>query len=202
MTRAAERKLATAAQLTSLCRQLTAEHGLNGFTIEEVCIQVGVSRRTFFNYFPSKEDAVLGGDPAEDVERLAREFLDRGSRGWDAVLDDFLDLLVANFESTGVTAAGHAQLVKAIEREPRLLVRAMGMNRQVERQAAELVSAREGVPVGDLRVQASINLVTALLKATTEQYLLPDNSREFSDILHDHLTAMRTVLAPTRKATR
>ncbi len=37
-----------------------AHYGLNGFTIEQLCEDVGVSRRTFFNYFPSKEDAIIG----------------------------------------------------------------------------------------------------------------------------------------------
>ena len=201
-TRATQRKLATAAHLTARCRELTAERGLNGFTIEEVCSEVGVSRRTFFNYFPSKEDAVLGVNPDDELERFARDFMDRGTRGWNAVLDDFLELVVANFESAGVDAAGHAQLIAAIDREPKLLVRAMGLNRERERQAAELVAAREGVPVTDARAQASVNLISTLLKITAEQFLAPDNLRQFSDLLNDHLTAMRTVLAPTQKATR
>ena len=34
--------------------------GLKGTTAESIAEQAGVSTRTFFNYFPSKEDAVLG----------------------------------------------------------------------------------------------------------------------------------------------
>lgn len=72
---------ATASRLTALSRRLTAERGLNGFTIEELCDEVGVSRRTFFNYFPSKEEAVIGVAEEEDRRRFAEEFLARGSRG-------------------------------------------------------------------------------------------------------------------------
>ena len=46
--------------LVSLARRATAAGGLNGFTVDQLCDEAGVSRRTFFNYFASKEDAVLG----------------------------------------------------------------------------------------------------------------------------------------------
>ncbi|WP_424465919.1 TetR family transcriptional regulator [Pseudoclavibacter helvolus] len=39
---------------------LTIERGLDETTIDAISERAGVSRRTFFNYFPSKEDAVLG----------------------------------------------------------------------------------------------------------------------------------------------
>ncbi len=43
---------------------LVLEVGLSGATIDAIAARAGVSRRTFFNYFQSKEDAVLGTQPA------------------------------------------------------------------------------------------------------------------------------------------
>lgn len=40
--------------------RLVEEQGLDATTVEQICDEVGVSPRTFFNYFPSKSAAVLG----------------------------------------------------------------------------------------------------------------------------------------------
>lgn len=53
------------------CLDLTEEHGLNGFTVDEAAARAGISRRTFFNYFSSKEDAIfdLEGEAIQDSYR-------------------------------------------------------------------------------------------------------------------------------------
>ncbi|WP_146843548.1 TetR/AcrR family transcriptional regulator [Cellulomonas composti] len=37
---------------------LAREHGLDGFTVDDVAREAGISRRTFFNHFAAKEQAV------------------------------------------------------------------------------------------------------------------------------------------------
>lgn len=50
-----------------------AEKGYDETTVEEVAAAAGVSRRTLFNYFNSKEDLALSG-LAEQGERIAERF--------------------------------------------------------------------------------------------------------------------------------
>lgn len=196
--------LVTAARLTSVARRLTAERGLNGYTVEEVCDEVDVSRRTFFNYFPTKEDAVLGVDPRAELERFSRAFLARGSRGWEVVIDDLVALVIDHFEATGHDHAGHAEFIAAIEREPRLLLRFMGATREREKQAIALVASRENVPADDPRAEAVVGILSTLLKHAGEAYLDPAGTEDFSSTLRNHLAALRVVMAPpttTRKVT-
>jgi AcrR family transcriptional regulator len=192
----ATRKQATASRLTALCRTLAAERGLNGFTIEEVCSEVGVSRRTFFNYFPSKEDAVFGIDEADELKLFSEEFLGRGSRGWGAVVDDLVGFAVKYADATGHDLAEHMQFMAILEREPRLLARFIGIGREREASLVELVALREGVSPADPLARASIQIVSAVMRSTADRLSDPRVAENFGAALLESLTALRAVLAP------
>ena len=56
------KKAATRQALHSAAMRLAIEHGFDRVTVEAVADEAGVSRRTFSNYFGSKEEALLYGD--------------------------------------------------------------------------------------------------------------------------------------------
>ncbi|MEN0128061.1 MAG: TetR/AcrR family transcriptional regulator [Brevundimonas sp.] len=45
--------------IASTALALANEHGLDGFTLDDLARAAGISRRTFFNHFASKEEAVV-----------------------------------------------------------------------------------------------------------------------------------------------
>lgn len=194
MTPAEARRAQTAHRLTSVSRRLTAERGLTGFTVEEVCEEVGVSRRTFFNYFPSKEEAVIGVDEEDELRRFADDFLGRQSRGWAAVLDDLVELVGAHAAATGLGAEEHLELHAALEREPRLLARFIGMSHERDRQLLELVTHREGVAPGDPHARAVVDLFAASVKSAGQRLLELRDAEDFGAAITASLDAMRAVL--------
>ncbi len=54
---------------------LALDEGVQCVTVEAIASEAGVSQRTFFNYFPSKEDAILGVRALQAPE-LPEGFLD------------------------------------------------------------------------------------------------------------------------------
>src|SRR5262245_25184889 len=75
-----DRKSSTARRITVFAQRLTDERGFDGFTMDDLAGAAGLSRRTLFNYFPSKADAVLGAGPELDDEFI-QEFRVGGPTG-------------------------------------------------------------------------------------------------------------------------
>lgn len=51
--------------------ELVIKHGFDGVTVEDICARAEISKKTFFNYFPSKASAIMGRmDSFPDEERL------------------------------------------------------------------------------------------------------------------------------------
>ncbi|MFW6599390.1 TetR/AcrR family transcriptional regulator [Propionibacteriaceae bacterium Y2011] len=70
------KKLQTRTALHRAAVELVAERGMGRVTTEQIAEQAGVSARTFFNYFPTKESAVLGVSP-EQAQAVAGWLRDR-----------------------------------------------------------------------------------------------------------------------------
>src|SRR3984957_5133651 len=65
------RRRRTQRALQNAAIALVGRRGLAEVTVEEIAAAAGVSRRTFFNHFPTKAAALFDPDPS-DAERLAR----------------------------------------------------------------------------------------------------------------------------------
>jgi AcrR family transcriptional regulator len=70
------KKNATRRALRNAALELVAERGFAHVTIEDITEAVDIAPRTFFNYFPSKESAVIGADP-ERIEEMRTSLIER-----------------------------------------------------------------------------------------------------------------------------
>ncbi|QFR01566.1 TetR family transcriptional regulator [Streptomyces phaeolivaceus] len=59
--------------------RVVQEHGFDKATVDMISTEAGVSPRTFLNYFPNKEAAVLLGPPDEVASALTAEFAATGA---------------------------------------------------------------------------------------------------------------------------
>lgn len=192
-----QRKRETSRALTSAARRLTTEKGFAGFTVEELCADVGVSRRTFFNYFESKENAVFGFATIDSrQEALEATFLTESG----PLLDDFLRLTILRFGLFNPLEDA-AELFAVIEQEPRLLKAAFEQIAKNERRDTELIARRMGdEEAAELRAEVMVHSVGALVRLTMDQLLHHHSTDSFSDLVSRRLEVARTVYAPSQKA--
>lgn len=182
------KRRATRASICSVARELTATGGLSGFTIDELCERVGISRRTFFNYFPSKEDAVLGhDDDAHFPEDLVAEFL--ASAGEEPLLEALRTYALRSGERLALTREEFAQLHAVMQREPEILARFFGESIEREREFAALIARREDMEPTDPRSLLAAHMMRHIAWVSMHEFLSAGSPQNYRDILTANIDA-------------
>jgi AcrR family transcriptional regulator len=161
------KKRATRAALAEAAVRLAAEHGVEKVTVEAISAAAGVSVRTFFNYFDTRDDAFVAVDSDAHV-RVRRSVLDAPAAlsPLDAVREAIRTEL-AEAEQRHELWRLHAEVLRAA---PHLLVRRISAHMADETELAEAVAerirARSGAPA---RRSASAAASAASAASATEE---------------------------------
>jgi AcrR family transcriptional regulator len=172
-------------------QELTEERGLEGFTMEELAEASGVSRRTLFNYFPSKIDAVLGDSPELSEEAL-QQFRARGAGS--NLVSDLRDLANELLDAPQVNREDVARSRRVLRGNPRLLAAAHDRFLVLTGQIVEEIRSREGAGFDASRAQIAVRLLCALFDAALDSFLADPHERPLADAYEDVLRAARQLL--------
>lgn len=133
------KKRATRAALAEAAVRLAAEHGAEKVTVEAISAAAGVSVRTFFNYFDTRDDAFVVID-AEAGERIRQAVLDApAALSPLRALREAMAAELAEAEQQHELWRLHARVLHA---SPHLLVRTLGEHMADETGLAEAIAAR------------------------------------------------------------
>lgn len=179
---------------------LALELGPEGATVAEISARVDISPRTFFNYYPTKEDAIVGlheGLPSDDELDVLR------SGTSDDLIGEILTLMIGVFTPSDETLL--VQRKALITKHPHLIQRQWARMIGVEQRIAEVVAERMRAAgtfttVADIDEAARALVVTcnavlrlSIRKATMEHTSTADIRPQVDESLHILREVLRTL---------
>jgi AcrR family transcriptional regulator len=133
------KRLATRHAIQLACLTLVAESGLDKVTVEQISAKADVSPRTFFNYFPTKEAALVGDPPALPAGDVLESFVTAGSD--EGILAGIGGLLARSAAATEDKDIVNLRR-RLLNKYPHLFAMRMSAVHQLEDQLADVVSRR------------------------------------------------------------
>ena len=144
------KKLATRRQIADVAMRFFAERGFERVTVAEVAAAAGVSEKTVFNYFPTKEDLFYDEVP-ERARALAAAIRER-PRG-ESVVAALRRLQLGQCDR--LCSPGFATFARVIEESPGLQAKELEIMSLFAQAAAEAL-VEEGVDPRDARIAAGL----------------------------------------------
>jgi AcrR family transcriptional regulator len=142
------KKAATRRLLRRAALDLVGERGLANVTVEDIAEAADVSPRTFFNYFPSKEAALFGGEPDRAAglrDRVAH--LAPGAPAVEVlrtVMAQDAEAMAAELRSLGGDPADWLRRMKVARTDPHLRAAQAAHMATIERAIGEGLATRLG----------------------------------------------------------
>ncbi|MEU7581429.1 TetR family transcriptional regulator [Streptomyces sp. NPDC041068] len=182
VTMAERKRRLVSDELTESALQLLASKGFDAVTIDEIVTTAGVSRRTFFRYFASKEDVVVQfladmgtGMRAELADRPAQE------RPSTALLHAVRVPLAA---CSGHHSDRALRVVQLILRTPALLARFLERQAQWRADLTEELGSRLGLaPAAELYPRLAAGMALNAFDAVLQRWSDSDGAEDPADLL-------------------
>jgi AcrR family transcriptional regulator len=134
------KRLATRRAIQFAVLELVAERGLENVTVDEVSRVADVSPRTFFNYFASKEEALIGEAPTLPEGERVEAFVAAGPES--NLLADLGEMMSTSNESVTDDFELLTLRRKLMKQHPQLFALRMATMRTFEDELGEVVARR------------------------------------------------------------
>ncbi|WP_280389247.1 mycofactocin system transcriptional regulator, partial [Nocardia wallacei] len=167
-SRPGRRRSTNAVELERAAFELFERHGFDATTVEDIAAAVGISKRTFFRYFESKND-VVWGDFGGQLEVMRAHFARCPD---DQPLMEAVRTVVVEFNRFDPAhVPWHRKRVELILKVPTLQAHSTLRFREWSAVVAEFAAARLGVSARELIPQSIANVALGVAVAAYEYWL-------------------------------
>ncbi|HEX2295697.1 MAG TPA: TetR family transcriptional regulator [Actinomycetota bacterium] len=185
------KKARTRAALRAAALRLFREKGFERTTVDEIAIEAGVSRTTFFRYYPTKEAVVF--DRGREIGEVFRRWIAERPRH-ENPLEAFEGALLALARQAvdPELAKESMALEELLERNPALRKRQAEHREEQIALAAQALADRDGRPVDmEHRLAASLGVVVS--DYVREKWHESRGNADVEALLKEHFAAIRAL---------
>src|SRR5215813_11104455 len=185
------RRVTSREELEETAFELFAAQGFEATTVDEIAAAAGIGRRTFFRYFPSKNDIPWGAFE-DELERMRVRLK---ACPPEVPLMDAIRVALIDFNRvTPAQVPLHRRRMELILRVPTLLAHSTLRFTAWREVIAEFVAERTGLRPGDLAPQAIAHAVLGVAIAAYEHWL-DDQSADLGALLDDAMRQLDAAFA-------
>jgi TetR/AcrR family transcriptional regulator, regulator of mycofactocin system len=189
--RAGRRRVTSRDELEQVAFELFGRQGFDGTTVDDIAFAAGIGRRTFFRYFPSKNDVPWGNFDAE-LERM-RVRLKQCPAG--TALMDAIRVAIVDFNRIAPEQVPlHRRRMELILRTPALQAHSTLRYAAWRQVIAEFVGERLGQPPDALAPRTIAYVALGAAVAAYEQWLESENA-ELSELLDRSMRELAAAFA-------
>ena len=188
------RRVTSRAELEQVAFDLFDRQGFEETTIDDIAAAAGIGRRTFFRYFPSKND-VPWGDFDGELDRMRAQLKTFPARL--QLMDALREAIVDFNRITPDQVPQHRRRMRLILWVPALKAHSTLRFTAWRQVVAEFAAERLAVPPGTLAPQAIAHAVLGVAVAAYEQWLETEGA-DLSELLDAAMRHLAAAFAPGR----
>jgi AcrR family transcriptional regulator len=193
-SRRERKKHATREAIHDAALDLVEDRGLAGVTVEDITERADVAPRTFFNYFSSKEDAVIGREPGY-ADQLVTALRERPAD--EPVTDSLRHVITESFVARAVDPAAFLRRIRVVKSEPLLLSRMAAQFEQVEQNLTDEVALRTATDPGvDLEPSLLVAVFLTASRTALMHWCDRAGSKPVAQVMDDAFDRLLTGLRP------
>lgn len=173
------KKQRTRQAIESVALRLFEEQGFEGTTIDQIAAAAEIAPRTFFHYYPSKEDVVLA-DYASRLDRIeaALKASTSDQAPWPALKRAFLNV-ASDYETE---REGLLRRFRIIQDSPSVAARNLQIQAAWEAAVTEAVAGWLGTdPSKDIRPRLIAGAALAAMRVSLRRWLTDEGSSRLPD---------------------
>lgn len=186
------KKQQTRAALMMAALRLVDERGLDRVTVEEISEAADVSPRTFFNYFATKDDALIG-DPVHDAASLRDRLL--ALPGDVPLVAALFEALTPSIEEIQAERGLWLLRMRVLKNNAQLLPALVAHGTQAEEDLITAIAARTGLSRDDLLPQLAATLTGAATRTAMMRWAAADGLSPLSDFVREAFGLLAAGLA-------